>query len=83
MTFRNNILHVKSDSSESIGDRTTSLANDLDYDLLSRDIRASGAQGVRGIKRKPSSDPGNDPGRFCQPPRQPRLRRRCSDSQLQ
>ncbi len=47
-----------------IGDRTTSLANDLDYDLLSGDIRASGAQGVRGIKRKPGSDSGNGPGRF-------------------
>jgi len=71
MTSRNNILFIRSDSSSSIGDRTTSSTNDFDYDLYSGEINASGSQEVHGIHGRASYDPTNGPDRFRLAPGSP------------
>jgi hypothetical protein len=64
MTSRNNILFIRSDSSSSIGDRTTSPTNDFDYDLYNGRIDGPPNSETHGLKGKPIYDSKNGPGRF-------------------
>jgi hypothetical protein len=71
MTSRNNVLHIVSERSASIGSRTTSPTNDFDYDLYNGRIDGPENQETHGIQGAPIYNAGTAAGCFWLAPDSP------------